>query len=249
VLSTGKYSAFREFVMKFAELYEVSDRYMAELDRVTEYGGIRDALALLAARNLPRGSVYKDPLIAAWFKKHASDIADYAVREIREAEPLGISYESNVISNAGIELPDRTLTWYIQNMMPELVPKIERIAEYDPAGAARAMTGLKQLHGIDIKRYVNPETVVRIITDSIIRKDVGPGISALRHVLSVDTALPIAYLNKHKTAVIKSLLANMREGDQWEYEIVNDVVNNLQAMGADWPEFKIIKDSIKASKK
>ena len=235
--------------MKFAELYEVSERYIEELERVTEYGGIKDALVWLGEKSKPYGGILKDSLLAAWFKKYADPIAEYAVREIREEEPLGISYESSVIKNAGIELPDRTLTWYIRNMMPELVPKIERIADYNPAGAARAIVGLKQQHNIDVKRYMDPETIIRIVTDCIIRKDVGPGITALRHILSTDTALPTAYLNRHKTAIVKSLLANVRHGDEWDYTIINDAITNLESIGVNWPEFKIIRDSITSTKK
>jgi hypothetical protein len=248
-LSTGKYSAFRDFGMKFAELYEVSERYIEELERVTEYGSIQDALLWLGEKSKPYGGIYKDPLLAAWFKKHADPIAEYAVREIRNEEPLGIRYEATVITNAGIDLPDRTLTWYIRNMMPELSTKLTRMADRNPSGAANGMVGLKKYHDIDVKRYVNPETIIRIITDCIIHKEIGAAISTLKIVIGDDPTVSMKYLNAHKSIVVKSLLINMREGDEWDREVIKDAVNNLLSMGITWPDLKVLQTSLYANKK
>jgi len=248
-VSTGKYSAFRDFGMKFAELYEVSDRYIEELERVTEYGGIYDALTWLGQKSRPYGGILTDPLLAAWFKKYADPIAQFAVREIHDEEPLGIRYEATVITTAGIDLPDRTLTWYIRNMMPELVTKLERMADHNPSGAASGMVGLKTYHDIDVKRYVNPETIIRIITDCIIHKEIGAAISTLKIVIGDDPAVSMEYLNAHKSAVVKSLLINMREGDEWDREVIKDAVNNLLSMGITWPDLRIIQTSLTANKK
>ena len=235
--------------MKFAELYEVSDRYIEELNSITENGSIYDALIWLGEKSRPYGGILKDPLLAAWFKEYADSIAQFAVREIHDEEPLGIRYEATVITTAGIDLPDRTLTWYIQNMMPELSTKLTRMADQNPSGAANGIVGLKKYHDIDVKRYVNTETIIRIITDCIIHKEIGAAISTLKIVIGDDPAVSMEYLNAHKSAVVKSLLINMRDGDAWDLEVVKDAVNNLQSMGIAWPDLKILQTSLTANKK
>ena len=235
--------------MKFAELYEVSDRYIEELNSITENGSIYDALTWLGEKSRPYGGILKDPLLAAWFKEYADSIAQFAVREIHDEEPLGIRYEATVITTAGIDLPDRTLTWYIQNMMPELSTKLTRMADQNPSGAANGIVGLKKYHDIDVKRYVNTETIIRIITDCIIHKEIGAAISTLKIVIGDDPAVSMEYLNAHKSAVVKSLLINMRDGDAWDLEVVKDAVNNLQSMGIAWPDLKILQTSLTANKK
>ena len=235
--------------MKFAELYEVSDRYIEELNSITENGSIYDALIWLGEKSRPYGGILKDPLLAAWFKEYADSIAQFAVREIHDEEPLGIRYEATVITTAGIDLPDRTLTWYIQNMMPELSTKLTRMADQNPSGAANGIVGLKKYPDIDVKRYVNTETIIRIITDCIIHKEIGAAISTLKIVIGDDPAVSMEYLNAHKSAVVKSLLINMRDGDAWDLEVVKDAVNNLQSMGIAWPDLKILQTSLTANKK
>ena len=235
--------------MKFAELYEVSDRYIEELNSITENGSIYDALTWLGEKSRPYGGILKDPLLAAWFKEYADSIAQFAVREIHDEEPVGIRYEATVITTAGIDLPDRTLTWYIQNMMPELSTKLTRMADQNPSGAANGIVGLKKYHDIDVKRYVNTETIIRIITDCIIHKEIGAAISTLKIVIGDDPAVSMEYLNAHKSAVVKSLLINMRDGDAWDLEVVKDAVNNLQSMGIAWPDLKILQTSLTANKK
>ena len=231
--------------MKFAELYEVSADYIEELDEVTEYGGIADALDMLNGTRR-RSNIYNDPLLAAWFKKNAADIARYAVREIRIGEPLGIRSEASLISGAGIELPDLTLTWHIRNMIPQLAISIEHLAERDPTGAANGMIGLKQYHDIDIKRYVKPETIIRIVTDCIIHKHIGAAIKTLKAVLDADDAATVAYLNAYRRDVVKALLADMRHGDEWELSVLKGTVQDLESIGINWSELKIISDSLAA---
>ena len=64
-----------------------------------------------------------------------------------------------------------------------------------------------------------------------------------------DPAVSMEYLNAHKSAVVKSLLINMRDGDAWDLEVVKDAVNNLQSMGIAWPDLKILQTSLTANKK
>jgi hypothetical protein len=234
--------------MKFTELYEVSNLYIEELDDVAEYGGIRDALEMLS-RSRSRIDVYRDPLMAEWFKQNAGRIANYAVGEIMAEGTAGIRYEASIITNAGISLPDRTLTWYIQNMMPKLVRHLASMADDNSTGAANSMIGLKQYHGIDIKRYVTQDMLARIVADCIIDNHVGAAIKTLKSVLGASDTTSIEYLNNYKREIITSFIKDMKEADRWELLELADAVKDLQTMGIKWPELTIIADSIAADKK
>lgn len=234
--------------MKYTELYEVSDRFIEELDDVAEYGGIQDALEMLS-RNKSRINVYRDPLMAAWFKQNAGRIANYAVGEILAEGTAGIRYEASIITNAGIDLPDRTLTWYIQNMMPELVRHLASMAEDNSTGAANSMIGLKQYHGIDTKRYVTQDMLARIVADCIIDNHVGAAIKTLKSVLGATDATVREYLNEYKREIITSLLKDLKDADNWEILVIADAVKDLLSMGIEWRELDIINNSLIAMKK
>lgn len=234
--------------MKYTELYEVNAEFVEELTQIARYDGIGDALDMLG--RYKRHNMYSDPLLAKWFKQNAKQIANYAVGDIRdELGTAGIMYEASQIENAGIVLPNVTLTWYIRDMMPSLARHLTNMLDNNPGGAVNCMVGLKKYHDIDIQRYIPHDLIARIVIDCIIANNVRAAINALKGILGADNSVSVEYLNAYKYDIIKSFLYQLQRSDPWETMVIYETIQDLIDMGINWPELKRISKSIAPEKK